>query len=427
MFNYFYCAFVWLVLVAYPNISGAGVVPDQLELGVCTHLAQQKHSSDSYFRIFNEIGATSFRDEYYWSRVEKRAGELSNPPVLNEVVKAIHRAPADAIKPLVVLSYGNFVYDAGGLPVAEEYQLAFSRYASFVANNFKGKARYYEVWNEWNIGKGSSPKANYGDPADYARLLKKTYSAIKAVDGDAIVLGGSVTNWDSKWISGFISAGGAQYADGVAVHPYNYYSPKRAPEDVIYWLDSLHHLLDKNALKIPIYVTEIGWPSYIGLNGVTPSVAADYVVRFISLAATRKFIKGVWWYDLVNDGGNLFVHEDNFGLYKPDLEEKPQAIAFRKISSLLSESSWVRLIKPTKTAYIVEFSSPRKKSWLLWSQVGSGESIAIKTNKDALPTKFVAGEDSSIGVVFGGQRKNIVIGVSPVLISGDQNFVLSTD
>lgn len=46
---------------------------------------------------------------------------------------------------------------------------------------------------------------------------------------------------------------------------------------------------------------------------VDPVEAADYIVKYSLLAKSKSYIKGVWWYDLSNDGNDMNNQEHNFG------------------------------------------------------------------------------------------------------------------
>ena len=39
------------------------------------------------------------------------------------------------------------------------------------------------------------------------------------------------------------------------------------------------------------------------------------VAKFMFLAKSRPFIKGIWWYDSINDGDDRTNKEHNFGFY----------------------------------------------------------------------------------------------------------------
>jgi hypothetical protein len=66
----------------------------------------------------------------------------------------------------------------------------FVNYAVAVAEHYKGRIRYYQVWNEPNIYPewGNQPV----DPEAYTELLCRTYDALKAVDPDIVVISGAL-------------------------------------------------------------------------------------------------------------------------------------------------------------------------------------------------------------------------------------------
>jgi hypothetical protein len=64
----------------------------------------------------------------------------------------------------------------------------FADYAAAVADRYRGRLRYYQVWNEPNI----YPEWGYqpADPEAYTRLLCLTYARLKSVDPQIVVLSG---------------------------------------------------------------------------------------------------------------------------------------------------------------------------------------------------------------------------------------------
>ncbi len=66
----------------------------------------------------------------------------------------------------------------------------FANYAKTIVGRYKGRIRFYQVWNEPNIyPEWGEQNVN---PEDYTRLLCLTYRAIKSVDPDAVVLSGAL-------------------------------------------------------------------------------------------------------------------------------------------------------------------------------------------------------------------------------------------
>jgi hypothetical protein len=124
--------------------------------------------------------------------------------------------------------------------VDEGYQAG---YATFVGGLAASGADAIEVWNEMNIDR--EWKTGSIDPAGYVKLLSKAYNAIKAANGNTIVVTGALAPtgaegafgvervWnDDRYYAGMAAAGAGNYADCIGVH-YNegIVSPTQASGD----------------------------------------------------------------------------------------------------------------------------------------------------------------------------------------------------
>lgn len=80
------------------------------------------------------------------------------------------------------------------------------------------RVKYWEVWNE--------PHNDFfwsGTHAQMVRMARDAYTTIKHIDPEAVILSPSVgTNprIGMRWMEGYLSAGGGQYADVIAFHGY---------------------------------------------------------------------------------------------------------------------------------------------------------------------------------------------------------------
>jgi hypothetical protein len=155
-------------------------LPGGFKVGVNIHIGPDFNRDDLYWTRFDDLLVGSFRANYNWIWIEQQAGYFAvnmtpsrGTGSLYWVDSMLHVGNTVGYWPLVILGFGNKFYDGGGFPVSDAAQAAFVRYATFVANRFKGDVKTYEVWNEWNIGGGIYP-AVHGDPVVYARLLKKS-------------------------------------------------------------------------------------------------------------------------------------------------------------------------------------------------------------------------------------------------------------
>lgn len=66
----------------------------------------------------------------------------------------------------------------------------YVNYAVAVAERYKGRLRYYQIWNEPNI----YPEwgENFADPRAYTEMLCRTYQALKAVDPEIVVVSAAI-------------------------------------------------------------------------------------------------------------------------------------------------------------------------------------------------------------------------------------------
>jgi hypothetical protein len=288
------------------------------------------------------------------------------------------------IDPLLILDYGNPLYDGGERPTSAEGVAGFAGYAEFMARHFRGVVKTYEIWNEWNIAIGGVTGA--GDPQDYVRLLAATYPRIKAVDPRITVVGGAVAGLDQTYIDGLLEAGILQHCDVFSVHPYIYGDlplERRIPE--VWWQDmqdlQVRVRSHNDGRDFPVYVTEIGWPTQIDDRGVAPELAAAYCARMYLLARTLPWLKGLWWYDFQDDGWLYDNNENNFGLVRADLTPKAAFHAYRAVADVVSTGTYRgRLDVPDPAVWALRFTDAGQDLLAIWnSALDNDYSIVLST------------------------------------------------
>lgn len=309
---------LWLSVAFATNAS------ETMEVGVCMHMWQMNLPLLEVQKMMEMAQVTSWRDGLNWAAVERRPGVYRLPPQFEALMKAVDDAPSKGLRPMVIVGYGNPLYETGGLVTTPRARKAFADYASWLARRLKGKVRYYEIWNEWNIGAGSTTHPRtIGSVEDYVALVRVATAAIHKADPDAKVVAGGATNLDTSWFEAFGTTGVLDVIDGVSIHPYNYGRRPFAhsPEAAMAWVDLIQNELASQHRDQPVvmYITEIGWPAHS--SGYPLDVVADYLQRFMHLALENPHVAGVWWYDLVNDGHDPHNREHNFGVF--DRSYKP--------------------------------------------------------------------------------------------------------
>lgn len=344
--------------------------PELFILGVGTHLTREPRPIDQILDRLAEAGVSSFRDDAEWSRVEQERGVLNIPPQWDLLTNA---AIKRGIKPLLILDYGNKFYDGGSKPVSKEGIAAFTRYAEFVVRHFKGRVVWYEMWNEWDGGPGNTSSSS----ADaYARLTRSVYTAIKKIDPNVQLLAGAITTRGIRegFLERLIKQGILENADGISLHSYVHCERGARPEDWARWMQEIHsQLTDLTGIPQSIYITETGWPSHKGACGIGVDEQARYLARLFLLARTMPFIKGVWWYDLQNDGPDPAAREHNFGLLQQDLSPKPAYRALQLVSQLVRDGQYLgQLPISDKGLWALRFTHREKEVVAIWSEEQHG-------------------------------------------------------
>jgi polysaccharide biosynthesis protein PslG len=300
----------------------------EMQVGAAIHFANRDANVPAITQMVQRAGLTSWRASLVWAAIEREKGHYVLPPPYARVVEQAREAKVRGLHPLLLLGYGNPLYENGGLVTTEEARQGFANYARWVAAQMKGVAHYYEIWNEWNIGFGSTTKPRtVGSVEGYAALVRVAAAAIHEVDPHAVVIAGGATNQDTRWFEAFARTKALSVVDGVSIHPYNYGKPiwGHTPEAAMAWVDQIEKILTKaSGHRVDMYVTEMGWPT--STRGYSEDTVADYLTRFMTLAKASKYVRGVWWYDLIDDGSDSDNREDRFGLYHQNGEPKPAAL-----------------------------------------------------------------------------------------------------
>jgi hypothetical protein len=163
---------------------------------------------------------------------------------------------------------------------AEAYRQTFAAQAGFMADYYKGRIRYWEIWNEQNLP--ADLQGAFIDPIRYAPLLREAFIAIVNANYQArILFGGLASAWgDSNdyFTSVYESLnnewGSSRPFDYFAVHPYARVDEGPNPQIYMYadQIFGYHTIIDKfmetmadnNDGNKRVWVTEVGWNSSKG-------------------------------------------------------------------------------------------------------------------------------------------------------------------
>jgi len=230
----------------------------------------------------------------------------------------------------------------------------FANFLSQLVQRYKGRIKYWEIWNEPNlIYFWANP-----NPTIYTALLKAAYPAIKASDPAAIVIGGDLAPWDGSaeylpntlgYLDGMYLAGAKGYFDRLSIHPYTdgnsptWYDSRWPMHSYSYSVPAVRQLMQSYGDSSPIWLTEVGYTTVPTCDPIlcwTPTLPkteveqSNYMAEMINIAKTWDYVEALIWYELINmtDPPDQSMNpEYYFGLFHKDFSPKIAAGKFRDI------------------------------------------------------------------------------------------------
>jgi len=205
---------------------------------------------------------------------------------------------------------------------------AYGRFVSAVATRYRGAISAYEMWNEPNGTIFFDPRP---DPVAYTGLLRAGYSAAKAADPTATVVGGAlgavidsaVTANPVDFLRQMYDAGAGGSFDALSFHPYKYDlslgSAWTMPNSPGQQLSAMRQLMIAHGDgSKKIWATEFGAPTTTLDEGRQSAVIADFVEKWAEL----PYAGPVFLFTARDRATGNGVDEDNFGLLRTDRSTK---------------------------------------------------------------------------------------------------------
>jgi polysaccharide biosynthesis protein PslG len=201
--------------------------------------------------------------------------------------------------------------DIGDFAPPDDFQ-DFVNYAVAVAERYKGRIRYYQIWNEPNAnGEWGNQPVN---PEAYTDLLCRTYSALKAVDPEIVVISGPLSptvSLTDRNLNDFIflqrmyDAGAGACFDVMSAQGYGFFSSPTDRRLRPMTLTYARHIYIRDIMvangdsQKPIWISEAAWntqpedPAIVGY-GAYGIVTEEQAARYMPLAYQRAQEEWPW-------------------------------------------------------------------------------------------------------------------------------------
>ncbi|MBN2129526.1 MAG: carbohydrate binding domain-containing protein [Sedimentisphaerales bacterium] len=251
--------------------------------------------------LSRSIGLGWVRDwSLKWHDVEPEKGRFE----FSECDRQIDRVLERGLKVLPLLPFPSARWSSSAEPGIAEGDPAsrervaymprdldeFAAYVRATVGHYRGRLSVWEILNEPVYTSYALPRGKGYQVADYVRLLQIAYQAVKAADGDAIVVGG-IAGGPTTYTREFIEAGGLAWVDVLNLHAY---PGLKAPDAFEQPLRQLRRRMRQAGADKPIWFTEgayyadddMSYEPYEStwLTPVTSEVeAAEWQVKFNTL------------------------------------------------------------------------------------------------------------------------------------------------
>jgi hypothetical protein len=284
------------------------------------------------------MGISWVLNTFYWNSIEPEQGKWD----FSRYDPMVDSSAAAGIKIMGILAYDNRWIHADGKNhdyVPPERLPDYLEYVRKTVERYKGKVGAWCIWNEPNTSFWAGPKK------EYYQLASLAASAVREIDSEVILLGGSfnrgIFGLQKSFIKGLFEYGAMEKTDGAAFHPYEL-NPARTAR--LY--DEFKKTVGRYGFGDKIWVTEIGYPT----GGWYPTKVSEkkfpaYIIK-TSVLLTARGTQKLFWYQMFDPVTRNSKNSENyFGLLRSDQDYTSKgAEAFRLCAKYLSGTSYTQEI-----------------------------------------------------------------------------------
>lgn len=384
------------ILPEVKRAAGAG-----MRFGVATHFAQGWNLD--VMPLIARAGIEIFRDELYWDEVEKRQGVYNFSGKFDAYMREGNRL---GLKPLIVMSFANPLYDKGKTPHTDAGRKAYALYGKAILDHYGDQIHWLEVWNEYN-GTWCDGPAEKDRPKFYTEMLRMAYEEIKKARADVSVLGGAAVLIPQPYFKKLFANGALESMDAAVTHPY-----RSMPEGVDEEIEALRGLMKEKGKMVPVWVTEAG--CFADQGEESRAEIARYLVRMATLLSAAK-CEGFCWYLLRDYGdfkmmGLLRSDQDSFGRYAAT----PAYAVYAHFIRQMQGSEFEKREGSGRNIRVYKFMRGKEAIRVCWATTPA--QVTLKTTGPVVLVDMMGGTDKLTPL---NGRISLTLNTNPIYLVGD--------
>lgn len=271
---------------------------------------------------------------------------------------------------------------------------AWSNYVQTVAQRYKGKIRYWEVWNEPDLAGFCGFSAE-----EYIKIQQASFKAVKAADPQANVMTGgfaTLTDHPSRKDKQFHEKVLRQAKGSFDVHAYHEHGDFTAYARLVD--EILIPLRRATGTTVPWYANETAIYSMDGAE----DFQAETLYKKLLYAWARGAI-GYTWYDLRNDGFDPKDAEHNFGMMTNDFYPKPVYPVYNALVTWFKGMKFDRQLEMGVNIWAFVFKNSDRIIIPCWNESAAAATrhIVIKTDAGKAEHIDIMGNASPVPLLDG--------------------------
>jgi len=216
----------------------------------------------------------------------------------------------------------------------------FLGYCEAVCRRYKTRVKFWEIWNEPDSKIYWEPQDGL---AEYVKLLRAAYSALKRTDPACSVLNGGLSAGLGS-VHQLYDNGAKDCFDIMNIHAFEAPKNRDAIARVVSYINSTAAVMTRNGdAHKKIWITEIGCPgvkagmkvpdSWLGDNPTEAQQASWVTQVFLEVLALDR-VEKVFWAFFRDTNDHWKNGTDYLGLIRNDFSPKPAFRAYQEIAAL---------------------------------------------------------------------------------------------